>query len=85
MNDRVQAIMAEVDRRKPNRLVIDALSEVRMLAKDPLRYRRRILSLKEYAPENCTVLLLDHRQQPLCRPGAPLHRARGGFDEPGGT
>jgi len=51
--------MAEVDRRKPNRLVIDALSEVRMLAKDPLRYRRQLLSLKEYAPDNCTVLLLD--------------------------
>ncbi len=61
LNDRVQAIMAEVDRRKPSRLVIDALSEVRMLAKDPLRYRRQVLSLKEYAPENCTVLLLDDR------------------------
>lgn len=61
LSDRVQAIMAEVDRRKPGRLVIDALSEVRMLAKDPLRYRRQILSLKEYAPENCTVLLLDDR------------------------
>ena len=61
LNDRVQTIMAEFDRRKPNRLVIDALSEVRMLAKDPLRYRRQVLSLKEYAPENCTVLLLDDR------------------------
>jgi circadian clock protein KaiC len=61
LNDRVQTIMAEVDRRKPNRLVIDALSEVRMLAKDPLRYRRQVLSLKEYAPKNCTVLLLDDR------------------------
>jgi circadian clock protein KaiC len=61
LNDRVQTIMAEVDRRKPTRLVIDALSEVRMLAKDPLRYRRQVLSLKQYAPENCTVLLLDDR------------------------
>jgi circadian clock protein KaiC len=61
LNDRVQTIMAEVDRRKPSRLVIDALSEVRMLAKDPLRYRRQVLSLKEYAPENCTVMLLDDR------------------------
>lgn len=61
LNDRVQAIMAEVDRRKPTRLVIDALSEVRMLAKDPLRYRRQVLSLKEYAPEDCTALLLDDR------------------------
>lgn len=61
LNDRVQTIMAEVNRRKPSRLVIDALSEVRMLAKDPLRYRRQVLSLKEYAPENCTVMLLDDR------------------------
>lgn len=61
LNDRVQTIMAEVDRQKPGRLVIDALSEVRMLAKDPLRYLRQILSLKEYAPEDCTVLLLDDR------------------------
>ena len=61
LNDRVQTIMAEVDRKKPARLIIDALSEVRMLAKDPLRYRRQILSLKEYAPTSCTVLLLDDR------------------------
>ncbi|HVI10681.1 MAG TPA: ATPase domain-containing protein, partial [Candidatus Binatia bacterium] len=61
LHDRVQTILTEVERRKPNRLVIDALSEVRMLAKDPLRYRRQILSLKEYAPENCTVVLLDDR------------------------
>ena len=61
LKDRVQAIMAEVERRKPSRLVIDALSEVRMLANDPLRYRRQVLSLKEYAPENCTVMLLDDR------------------------
>jgi circadian clock protein KaiC len=61
LNDRVQTIMAEVDRQKPSRLVIDALSEVRMLAKDPLRYRRQVLSLKEYAPPTCTVCLLDDR------------------------
>ncbi|HEX6802465.1 MAG TPA: ATPase domain-containing protein [Terriglobales bacterium] len=61
LNDRVQMIMTEVDVHRPDRLVIDGLSEVRMLAKDPLRYRRQILSLKEYAPANCTVLLLDDR------------------------
>jgi len=61
LTDRVHTIMAEVERRKPSRLVIDALSEVRMLANDPLRYRRQVLSLMEYAPENCTVMLLDDR------------------------
>jgi circadian clock protein KaiC len=61
LNDRLQTIMKEVDTLRPDRLVIDALSEVRMLAKDPLRYRRQVLSLKEYAPSDCTVLLLDDR------------------------
>lgn len=61
LNDRAQTIMSHVDRFKPDRLIIDALSEVRMLAKDPFRYRRQVLSLKESAPKNCTVLLLDDR------------------------
>lgn len=61
LNDRLQMIMKDVDQHRPDRLIIDALSEVRMLAKDPLRFRRQILSLKEYAPSNCTVLLLDDR------------------------
>lgn len=62
LNDRTQTILNEVRRLRPARLVIDALSELRMLAKDPLRYRRQILSLKEAITEfNCTVLLLDDR------------------------
>src|SRR5581483_5565371 len=61
LNDRLQTIVAEVQRHKPDRLVIDALSEVRMLANDPLRFRRQIISLREYTPTNCTVLLLDDR------------------------
>jgi circadian clock protein KaiC len=61
LNDRAQTIMSQVHGYKPDRLIIDALSEVRMLAKDPFRYRRQVLSLKEYAPKNCTVLLLDDR------------------------
>jgi len=61
LNDRVQMILTEVNEHRPDRLVIDALSEVRMLAKDPLRYRRQVLSLKEHAPRNSTVILLDDR------------------------
>lgn len=61
LNDRLQTIVNEVSRHKPDRLVIDALSEVRMLAKDPLRYRRQVISLREHTPANCTVLLLDDR------------------------
>ncbi|HVO63134.1 MAG TPA: ATPase domain-containing protein [Terriglobales bacterium] len=62
LSDRTQSILAEVMRLKPERLVIDALSELRMMARDILRYRRQILSLKEsLANHNCTVLLLDDR------------------------
>jgi len=61
LNDRLQTIVGEVSRYKPDRLVIDALSEVRMLAKDPLRFRRQVISLREYTPSNCTTLLLDDR------------------------
>ena len=62
LNDRMQRIVKEVRRVKPDRLVLDALSELRMLAKDPLRYRRQILSLKDFMhDQKCTVLLLDDR------------------------
>ncbi len=62
LNDRMQRIVKEIQRVRPERLVIDALSELRMLAKDPLRYRRQILSLKDFmADQECTVLLLDDR------------------------
>ena len=62
LNDRMQRIVKEIQRVRPDRLVIDALSELRMLAKDPLRYRRQILSLKDFmASQECTVLLLDDR------------------------
>jgi circadian clock protein KaiC len=62
LNDRMQRIVKEIQRVRPERLVIDGLSELRMLAKDPLRYRRQILSLKDFMPDQkCTVLLLDDR------------------------
>jgi circadian clock protein KaiC len=62
LNDRMQRIVKEMQRVRPERLVIDALSELRMLAKDPLRYRRQILSMKDFmADQKCTVLLLDDR------------------------
>lgn len=57
-----QAILAEVERVNPVRLVFDSLSEMRMLAETPLRYRRQILRLKQYfAGKSCTLLLLDDR------------------------
>ncbi|HXA83664.1 MAG TPA: ATPase domain-containing protein [Candidatus Dormibacteraeota bacterium] len=60
--DTTAAVLAEVERLQPTRLVLDSLSELRMLARDSLRYRRQILGLKRYfAGRNCTVLFLDDR------------------------
>lgn len=48
------------ERCRPDRVVLDSLSEIRLLAQSSLRYRRQILALKHYfAKQNATVLLLD--------------------------
>jgi circadian clock protein KaiC len=53
-------IYAAVDHVQPKRLVIDSLSEIRLLAQSSLRYRREILAIKHhFARLNTTVLLLD--------------------------
>src|SRR5436190_11787038 len=41
-------VFEEVQRRKPTRLVLDSLAELRLLAHDSLRYRRQILALKQF-------------------------------------
>src|SRR5687768_10769181 len=53
-------ILDEVEGVKPARLVFDSMSELRLLAGNPLRFRRQILALKQFfAGRHCTVLLLD--------------------------
>jgi circadian clock protein KaiC len=60
LSDTTKKILDDVERIKPSRLVFDSLSELRLLAGNPLRYRRQILALKQYfAGRRCTVLLLD--------------------------
>jgi circadian clock protein KaiC len=55
-------LLEETGRSRPQRVVLDSLSEMRLLAQSPLRYRREILSLKQrFAEMGCTVLLLDDR------------------------
>ena len=57
------AVLGEVERTRPSRVVFDSLSELRLLARDPLRYRRQILALRQFfVGRRCTVLLLDDRQ-----------------------
>lgn len=62
LGETVKDVIARVDDLKPTRLVFDSLSELRLLAQNPLRYRRQILALKQFfAKRACTVLMLDDR------------------------
>jgi len=62
LSDTTRAILEEVEKRKPKRVVFDSLSELRMLAQNALRYRRQILALKQFfIGRDCTVLMLDDR------------------------
>lgn len=56
----IRLIQEQVDRINPRRVVFDSLSELRLLAQDPLRYRRQVLALKQFfAGRKTTVILVD--------------------------
>ena len=62
LGETTRKVMDEVDGLKPVRVVFDSMSEMRLLAQNPLRYRRQILALKQFfSTRNCTVLLLDDK------------------------
>jgi len=57
-----RALLADIDRVKPLRVVFDSLSELRLLAQSALRYRRQLLALKQhFAERGATVLMADDR------------------------
>lgn len=60
--DTTQHILEKIEALQPSRVVFDSLSELRLLARDSLRFRRQILALKHFfLNRGCTVLLLDDR------------------------
>jgi circadian clock protein KaiC len=60
LGETTKEIFEAVERVRPNRVVLDSLSEIRLLAQSSLRYRRQILAIKHYfAQYNATVLMLD--------------------------
>lgn len=60
LGETTKMIFETVEKHKPHRVVIDSLSEIRLLAQSSLRYRRQVLALKHYfAKHGATVLLLD--------------------------
>lgn len=57
-----EAMIAAINEHRPQRLVLDSLSEIRLIAQGSLRYRRQVLALKQYfSGRACTVLMLDDR------------------------
>jgi circadian clock protein KaiC len=65
-----RALLARVDELKPQRVVIDSISELRLMAQDPLRYRRLMLALRRHFDERGTTAILidfmsDHADRQL--------------------
>ncbi len=62
LGETTREVMRRVDELQPKRVIFDSLSEMRLLAQNPLRYRRQILALKQFfTMRRCTVLMLDDR------------------------
>src|SRR4051794_9082261 len=67
LGDTTKLIFAAVERARPSRVVFDPFSDIRLLARDPLRYRRQVLALREFLnAHGCTALLMQEaaRGQP---------------------
>lgn len=62
LSSTTQALIAVVEKLKPTRVVLDSLSELQLLAVNPLRYRRQVLAFKQFFSRRaCTVMFLDDR------------------------
>ncbi|MBC7505948.1 MAG: AAA family ATPase, partial [Sandarakinorhabdus sp.] len=60
LGESVRMVMAAVTASAPSLVVLDSLSEIRLLAQEPPRYRRQVLALKHFFfQQQCTVLFLD--------------------------
>ena len=60
LGETTRMIFDAIGEAKPARIVLDSLSEIRLLAQHSLRYRRQILALKHFFARNgATVLMLD--------------------------
>lgn len=62
LNETTRAILGQFEAFRPERLVLDSLSELRLMAQSPHRFRRQVLGLKRYfTGRGCTVLLIDDK------------------------
>jgi circadian clock protein KaiC len=60
LSETTRLILNRIEQLNPERVTFDSLSEIRLIAQDPLRYRRQVLALKQFfSGRRCTALLLD--------------------------
>src|SRR5687768_15736483 len=60
LGETTKRIFEAIERVNPSRIVLDSLSEIRLLAQSSLRYRRQVLAMKHYFAKNdATVMMLD--------------------------
>jgi circadian clock protein KaiC len=60
LGETIKSILSAFEKAQADRVVLDSLSEIRLLAQNSLRYRRQLLAIKHYfARRRATVLLLD--------------------------
>jgi circadian clock protein KaiC len=60
LSETIRIILDRIEQLQPDRVAFDSLAEIRLLAQDPLRYRRQVLALKQFfAGRSSTALLLD--------------------------
>lgn len=65
LGETTKLIFEKIEGLNPTRVVIDSLSELRLLSQSPLRYRRQVLALKHFfSRHECTVILLDDLTAP---------------------
>ena len=73
-------VLEAVEKHRPQRLVLDTLSGLRLMADDPLRYRRQIQSLRNYlTARGCTVLVVDETEEDRSLLFQPRSLAHGVF------
>jgi circadian clock protein KaiC len=66
LSETLKRIRQAIDRAKPTRVVLDSLTEIRLQSQTALRYRREVLSLRQYLRQSgCTALLLDELREEM--------------------
>ena len=60
LGEMTDSIFVAIERLRPDRVVLDSVTSLRLLAGDPLRYRRQLLMMRQFlAGRPSTVLFLD--------------------------